>query len=72
MTCLGRGRKPWTLPLDSEWIAFDLEQDPVPGISRHAAARIAELDQQVVRSGACRCAIVAMPSDAAPPYVEHR
>jgi hypothetical protein len=38
----------------------------VPGLDHRAAARLSALNQEIVSSGSCRCAIYAFPVATAP------
>jgi hypothetical protein len=54
------GRSEMRSWLDSSLVAALLQ--PVPGIDRRAAVRLAFLNDRVEQLGGCRCAVVAMPT----------
>lgn len=52
--------------LDSPLFGLALEQAAIPGVDVAAGHRIAELNERVIRTGRCRCAVVSVPSDDVP------
>jgi hypothetical protein len=53
--------------LDDPYVYFRVRQ--VVGVDPRTALRIGQLDNEVVRSGTCRCGVVALPANSTYPIV---
>jgi hypothetical protein len=56
--------------IDSPFFAVVVQRENVPGVDLDDARRIAAVNDQLARTGGCRCAIIGYPADRAPdlPY----